>query len=469
MPRLKHLVVVIPGIGGSELEGNDGLAWGGSLPLVWRALTQPDRLDLERSLRPVGLIRGITLLPGWTIARDYSVLIDDIRTTFDNVLLDEGHPDRPQLNADVLLFPYDFRQSVVRSAAALDATVRARLERRTGVGAPTQRVVVVAHSMGGLVARYWLGPLGGRSLCRALITLGAPHRGAPKALQWLVNGVPLPFTTDATRILRGWPGAYELLPRYRAVWNQAAQAPAYPHELAPAWPIDADAVRRAFDVHREIEDAWAQPPSAPEAPELIPFVGAGHRTPEWATWDETRLSVTKDPPSQPAAWLPDNGLRGDGTVPGLSAIPIELSDQPASWRQSPHRHGTIAATREITQLLLQYAAGSLAAVRGGVAPAPTSPPRLGLDLDECCVHGAPVPLRVELNGAPDQADAQVWAEVAPEGAHAAPTRLRLERDGGEWRGTFTGLGPGLWRVRVSATGVTPEPADVVDTFAVVGE
>ena len=470
MPRLKHLVVVIPGIGGSELEGDDGLAWGDSLPLALKALTRPERLDVDRPLRPVGLVRGITLLPGWTIARDYTDLVDDIRRTFADVVFDDGHPDRPRLDADVLLFPYDFRHSVARAAAALDATVRARLARRTGVGSPPQRVVVVAHSMGGLVARYWLGPLGARSLCRALITLGTPHRGAPKALQWLVNGVPLPFAAGTSRVLRGWPGAYELLPRYRAVWNQAARAPAYPHDLAPAWPIDADAVRRAFEVHREIEDAWSRPPSTPEAPELIPFVGAGHRTLEWATWDGSRLGVTKDPPSEPDAWLPDTGLRGDGTVPGLAAIPIELSDRPGAWRQSPHRHGTIASTREITQLLLQYAAGSLAAVRGGVEPAgPTSPPRLGLDLDECCVPGAPVPLRVELHGPHDQADAQVWAEVAPEGTHAVRARLQLERDGSEWRGVFAGLEPGLWRVRISATGVRPEPADVVDTLAVVGE
>ena len=43
-------------------------------------------------------------------------------------------------------------------------------------------MIVVAHSMGGLVARYWMGPLGGWRVCRALITLGTPHRGAPKAL-----------------------------------------------------------------------------------------------------------------------------------------------------------------------------------------------------------------------------------------------------------------------------------------------
>jgi triacylglycerol esterase/lipase EstA (alpha/beta hydrolase family) len=45
------------------------------------------------------------------------------------------------------------------------------------------RVIVVAQSMGGLVAG-----LGGALDRQALITLGTPHRGSPKALDWLSTG-----------------------------------------------------------------------------------------------------------------------------------------------------------------------------------------------------------------------------------------------------------------------------------------
>ena len=122
----------------------------------------------------------------------------------------------------MVLFPYDFRQSVVHNAELLAQEVSQRLAHLGGKG--DHRVVVVAHSMGGLVARYWLGPLGGHRWCRALITLGTPHRGAPKALQMLVNGLPLGLFSAITGVLREWPSVYELLPTYEAILDSATGA-----------------------------------------------------------------------------------------------------------------------------------------------------------------------------------------------------------------------------------------------------
>jgi hypothetical protein len=73
------------------------------------------------------------------------------------------------------------------------------------------------HGQG--IGGAWLGPLGGWEVCRALVTLGTPHRGAPKALDWLVNGprvggLPVPRTAD---VLAEWPSMFELLPRYPGV------------------------------------------------------------------------------------------------------------------------------------------------------------------------------------------------------------------------------------------------------------
>lgn len=41
----------------------------------------------------------------------------------------------------------------------------------------TDQIDIVAHSMGGIVARYYLQKLGGDGVVRNLITLGTPHRG----------------------------------------------------------------------------------------------------------------------------------------------------------------------------------------------------------------------------------------------------------------------------------------------------
>ncbi|MGH3614273.1 MAG: hypothetical protein ACRDRK_17125 [Pseudonocardia sp.] len=117
------------------------------------------------------------------------------------------------------------------------------------------------------MARYWLGPLHGAQSCQALITLGTPHRGAPQALDWLVNGVrlgPRPLGTlsrrllgPATEVLLEWPSTYHLLPRYRAVRDETTGEELYPHELgAQAWPRFTTRAAEAFGMHRDIEDGW---------------------------------------------------------------------------------------------------------------------------------------------------------------------------------------------------------------------
>ena len=104
-------------------------------------------------------------------------------------------------------------------------------------------MVVVAHSMGGLVARYWLGPLGGWRHCRGVITLGTPHRGAPKALDTLVNGVRVRgiHLQRVSDVIRSWHSPYQLLPVYRCIWDSTAGQAAYPHEVEGLGLRDGDA------------------------------------------------------------------------------------------------------------------------------------------------------------------------------------------------------------------------------------
>jgi pimeloyl-ACP methyl ester carboxylesterase len=59
--------------------------------------------------------------------------------------------------------------SVSRLALELDRWVREHLAGR--------ELLVVAHSLGGILARYWLQELGGREHAAAFISLSSPHRG----------------------------------------------------------------------------------------------------------------------------------------------------------------------------------------------------------------------------------------------------------------------------------------------------
>ncbi|MBC7273418.1 MAG: alpha/beta fold hydrolase, partial [Streptomyces sp.] len=61
----------------------------------------------------------------------------------------------------------------VRTAAALLGRHIEEVCRRTG----SDRVDVVGHSLGGLIARYYVQRLGGDTRVRVLVTLGTPHTG----------------------------------------------------------------------------------------------------------------------------------------------------------------------------------------------------------------------------------------------------------------------------------------------------
>ncbi len=124
-----------------------------------------------------------------------------------------------------LEFAYDWRQDIRRSAADFDAFLRAHREDITG-----RDVVVIAHSMGGLVVRSWYYSHFAReprsedySFLRPplVLFLGTPHYGSPSALVALVGGygsgaafetVINYFTKDLNVVGTSFYSAYELLP-----------------------------------------------------------------------------------------------------------------------------------------------------------------------------------------------------------------------------------------------------------------
>lgn len=74
-------------------------------------------------------------------------------------------------------------QSVSTSAEHLRSFVE-QVVARTGA----ERVDIVAHSMGGVVARYYAERLGGAARLGRLITIGSPHRGTHMGRYALVTG-----------------------------------------------------------------------------------------------------------------------------------------------------------------------------------------------------------------------------------------------------------------------------------------
>src|SRR5262249_26505630 len=104
-------------------------------------------------------------------------------------------------------------------ARCLARKIEPALERWRAQGGPyaDAQLVLVCHSMGGLVARWYLEHCGGAEITRKMVTLGTPYRGAAKALAQLVNGVHprlRRLAADLPGFARTLPSIHQLLPAY---------------------------------------------------------------------------------------------------------------------------------------------------------------------------------------------------------------------------------------------------------------
>jgi len=122
---------------------------------------------------PVVVIPGI--MGSWKMTQKSDLELDPVLGTYDELLetLDENGYT---LGTSLFPFPYEWHYSNIESAKLL----RTKIDE---VKAQTKwpRVDVVAHSMGGLIAREYIGTLDGGSSVDQLITLGTPHDGSPKS------------------------------------------------------------------------------------------------------------------------------------------------------------------------------------------------------------------------------------------------------------------------------------------------
>ncbi|SHI99875.1 PGAP1-like protein [Tessaracoccus bendigoensis DSM 12906] len=465
---LKHLVVVVPGIGGSNLvDGKERRVWGHDLGALAMAPFRAEELAIDNPLVPAGLLRVSGALP-WTGVASYGRLIAKLKRRL-QLSNDDVSAVGPQgvLNpaASLVEFGYDFRQPMADSAGRLRAVINSVRGNR--------RVIVVGHSMGGLVARWWWGVLGGHRVCDGLVTVGTPHRGAPKALDWLVNGVSLGLgpvgaasrhlLTDASQVLQGWPSVYELLPRYRVIKSEAGIL--YPHEWEGAGDWFRDRAGVAYRTHLELETACVAATEESPQSAFMAFYATGHGTLSSAFVDrDGRLRVSKDDPD----WFDTKGWKGgDGTVPSLSATPVEReSVNERTW--SPEHHLAMADSDRAVAYVAQFEQDGKGNVRGG---SDEDEAWIGLDYDVVRVETSTA-LGLRLNGAEvdDGVVPQVILKAEPgDGGDRPADAMRLEvaqtADGG-WEAGLPGLPPGSYRFTVSLDHVPG--VDRVETSSLIG-
>ena len=264
----RNPVIVIPGVMGSKLveDSTDTVVWGTlggkapnpQKPYGARLLALPMRegaklSELTDDVYPAGVLNRVKVkLLGLPIR--LGAYVNILRALGVGGYQDEelglaGAIDYGDDHFNCFQFGYDWRRDLVENAQRFHefleqkrAYVQQEYARRYGVENYDVRFDVVAHSMGGLLARYYMrygaddlpqdGSVpevtwAGARLLERVILIGTPNAGAVDTLPDLIEGRKfgafLPRYSPA--VLGTMPAVYQLLPRPRHASLVSAAAP----------------------------------------------------------------------------------------------------------------------------------------------------------------------------------------------------------------------------------------------------
>ena len=379
---MRDLFIVIPGIMGSVLARDGDDLWKPGLGMAtkllrhrsWaRSLTLVDDDDPADTgwvdgVVPTAVVESHTIVPGVVSIDGYSQLDAALRRTFGRQL-HEGSPLEPVRRADgkdperagypnYYRFAYDWRRDIRASALRLHDLIETALTNLRRQRSPEAKVVILGHSMGGLVARCYLygvnprtgDPFDGWRNVREVFTMGTPYRGSPNALQHLHDGFRKLFV-DFSAALRSYTGVYQLLPRYPMVEKPRPGAVApdtgrtradylYPHEL-DIDGLDPARARAAYENFHLAIDAGVERAGSHTAGIVVPDIGFGHATLNSAVLIDGAVTLRHSLPD----YVDPSLAGGDGTVPLVSAIPLELDHNRSALRYTNQQHGSLQVDR----------------------------------------------------------------------------------------------------------------------------
>ena len=294
-------VVVLPGILGSELSLDGNAVWPDWRDLVTRPhVMHPQDPDGQR-LVPTAVVEKVVIVPGIIEMAGYGGLLTFLESL--------GY----RRGLSLFPFPYDWRQDNRTSAALLAR----RIEEWQAIVGPDVKFTLIGHSLGGLVARYYVQCLGGDAHVDHVITFGTPHHGAPQAFQTFIQGASIPvigaFMTDfINQVLRACGSTYQILP-----WDSFVVDPA-----GQQLDIYADRawLPQQFQARLDLAQQFQQELAGPFPVPMTCWVGYGQ---------PTLLRVEARPsgldPWRNLTFTPDR-VGGDVSVPEPSAILAGMED-----------------------------------------------------------------------------------------------------------------------------------------------
>jgi triacylglycerol esterase/lipase EstA (alpha/beta hydrolase family) len=473
---MKDMIVILPGITGSVLQKDGKDIWAVSGQSIYQVVTtlgksiqqlkiekdDPNLDDLGDGIKATRIMADTHLIPGLVKIDGYTKTSSLITDNFD-VTVGNIYADPEDKAANFYHFPYDWRRDNRASAWLLKKLVDKRLKRwREASGARDAKVILLAHSMGGLVSRYYLEVLEGWRDCRALFTFGTPYRGSLNAVNFLANGYKKLFL-DLTEVLRSLTSVYQLLPIYEMVkvadeYKRIAETDNLPN-IVKARAEDA----LAF--HREIEAAvkgHLQDETYCKLFTTVPIAGIQQPTLQSAELINGQLKVSEQLPKilQTRPDLAD----GDGTVPQVSAIPIELSN---SFNNNfiAETHGSLQNQSQILEDLRNRL--ELSQFDASTVRAPQTAISLAL---EDLYLAEPIAMRARVISTPGLVTGKLKAEIASVWGDRPTLQIDFEQREQEWVLAIDDLRSGLYRVTVHTENTSDRaPTPVHDVFEVVKE
>lgn len=240
--KIANPVIFIPGIGGSEFKASQDIFWsqldghGGTFSHAYKGgekvwvnqdeavkLGDDDYFDVLR-LKPDGQTAEADLsLTGDLTPFGYS----DIDQFFKELGYGKGK--------NYFIFPYDWRKDIRTTKDGLDALIE-----QAKAASGKDKVNIVAHSMGGLVARYYIADEEKAKKINKLIGLGVPHLGAPSLLKALMYGDKVGpsylfglislNTKEVKDVLQNFAGSFQLSPsaKYYEFYDNSNADQPYP-------------------------------------------------------------------------------------------------------------------------------------------------------------------------------------------------------------------------------------------------
>ena len=462
MPRapMPDVIVLLPGIMGSALRKDRKVVWGFSGSALGSALfsggkvlrekltlalgDDPDVDDLGDGITASELVPDLHLLPGVWKIDGYTKVAKTIQDRFD---VKEGE--------NFFLFAYDWRRDNRVAARKLRRESHDWLKNwRTKTNNPDAKLILVGHSMGGLVSRWFLEMLEGWKDTRALITFGTPYRGSLNAVDSLSNGVRKgPFgMLDLTIMARSLTSLHQLLPIYPC-YDDGDGKLLRVGETDRIPNIDAARAADALAFHRAIEKANEEnrkdPAYIAARYRIHPIVGTGQDTNQSARRKGNGVEMSRE--------LGGRDLSGDGTVPRVSATPIELSNEGREMFAAT-QHGSLQNADAVLTQFEGFVTGialDQAAFRG---PERT----IALEVEDLLFDDESVIIRARVDGA-DANGPSLRADVLDARTEGVIKNVELKASEEGWRSAkLSPLPAGAYRVQVTGVGLPT----VEDAFAV---